>query len=59
MGRWEYVRWNPALAKRYEEKLILNGSWSKGCGGWIEDEMDDEGRFTSHMGVVENLRDSG
>lgn len=56
VGRWEYVRWNPDMGRKDDGEKLIRWSGLKSCGGWIEDDMDDEGRFVAY-GVVEKIRD--
>lgn len=56
VGRWEYVRWDPALGRTDDGEKLIRWSGLKSCGGWIEDDMDEEGRFVAY-GMVENVRD--
>lgn len=58
VGRWEYMRLNPALERKEDEERSQRWSGLQSCGGWIEDEMDDEGRFVAY-GVVKKVLSCG
>ncbi len=59
VGRWEYVGWNTAaLGRTEDEERSQRWSGLRSCGGWIEDEMDDEGRFVAY-GVVKKVLSCG